>query len=272
MTYDWVPSNGGEAGGVDIVQRERQTTDLVASAISGRAAGRTLQSQVLHKLGVMIVSGEIAPGDILPADAELLERFDVSRTVLREALKALAAKNMVEARAGVGTRVRDRRHWSLFDPDVLAWHFEAGPDIDFLRSLAEIRVGIELESTALAAMRRSPEQIDHMFVCVDGMQQARRTEDFARHDLAFHRTVAEASGNLFMASISGLVDMALASAFTMSSPVDEPVAHETTVAHHRRVAQAVHDRDADAARAAMRIVIAEGFERAAGRMSGEAWS
>lgn len=253
---------------MEIVPRQRSATYMVASAISGRAVGRTLQSQVLHKLGMMIVGGEIPPDAILPPDADLLERFEVSRTVLRESLKALAAKNMVEARAGVGTRVRSRRDWSLFDPDVLSWHFEAGPDVDFLRSLAEIRVGIELESTALAAMRRSPEQLRHMFACVDGMQGARRTEDFARHDLAFHRTVAEASGNLFMASISGLVDMALASAFTISSPVDEPAAQETTVSHHRRVAQAVHDRDADAARAAMRIVIAEGFERAAGRMSG----
>ena len=66
---------------------------------------------------------------------------------------------------------------------------------------------------------------------------ARRTEDFARYDLNFHRTVAEASGNVFMASINGLVDMALASAFTISSPVDDGAAHHITVGNHRRVAE-----------------------------------
>jgi DNA-binding FadR family transcriptional regulator len=246
---------------------ESPTARLVAPVIGSTSPARTLQSQVVHRLGVMIVRGDFVPGDILPPDAELLERFGVSRTVLREAMKALAAKNIVNAKARVGTRVLPRRDWSLFDPDVLAWHFEVGPDLEFLRALAEIRVGIELESAALAAARRTPEQLHRMRECVDGMAVARRTEDFARYDLNFHRAVAEASGNVFMASINGLVDMALASAFTISSPVDDGAAHHITVGNHRRVAEAIEASDAEGARQAMRIVIAEGFDRAVGRMS-----
>jgi DNA-binding FadR family transcriptional regulator len=240
----------------------------VASATRRRPPVRTLQSQVVDQLGVAIVGGEFPPETTLPIDAALQERFGVSRTVLREALKALAAKNLITSRARIGTVVLPRRDWSLFDPDVLAWHFEAGPDIAFLRSLAEIRIGLELESVALAAERRSEEQLDLMYACVDGMALATDTALFARSDLEFHRAVAEASGNPFMASITGLVDLALATAFTISSPFDDGEARDVTVEHHRRVATAIGARDKEGARAAMRIVISEGFDRAAGRMSG----
>ena len=92
---------------------ESPTARLVAPVIGSTSPARTLQSQVVHRLGVMIVRGDFVPGDILPPDAELLERFGVSRTVLREAMKALAAKNIVNAKARVGTRVLPRRDWSL---------------------------------------------------------------------------------------------------------------------------------------------------------------
>lgn len=246
--------------------REGHAGRKIPAAMIGRHGARTLQSQVVHQLGVAIVSGEFQPGTNLPSDAELLARFGVSRTVLRESMKALAAKNIINARARVGTTVLPRHEWSLFDPDVLAWHFEAGPDLSFLRNLAEIRVGIELESAALAAVRRTPEQLERLLADVEGMARAQTADAFAEHDLGFHRTLADASGNLFMASITALVDMALAAAFTISSPVDEPGAQEATVRNHRQIALAVHGRDPDAARSAMRLVIAEGYDRAAGRM------
>jgi len=246
------------------------TSRAVAAATRRHPPVRTLQSQVVDQLGIAIVGNEFPPGATLPTDAALQERFGVSRTVLRESLKALAAKNLITSRARIGTVVLPRREWSLFDPDVLAWHFENGPDIAFLRSLAEIRVGLELESVALAAERRTDAQLKLMFDCIDGMSGAGDTAEFARSDLEFHRAVAEASGNPFMASITGLVDLALATAFTISSPVDDGEARAATVDHHRRVAQAIGARDAEGARAAMRIVISEGFDRAAGRMSAAA--
>jgi DNA-binding FadR family transcriptional regulator len=110
----------------------------VASATRRRTPLRTLQSQVVDQLGIAIIGGEFPPETTLPIDSALQDRFGVSRTVLREALKALAAKNLIASRARIGTVVLPRRDWSLFDPDVLAWHFETGPDIAFLRSLAEI--------------------------------------------------------------------------------------------------------------------------------------
>lgn len=252
---------------MEMKRRSGSTGRAVASATRRQLPVRTLQSQVVDGIGIGIIGGEFPPGTTLPSDAALQERFEVSRTVLREALKALSAKNLITSRARIGTVVLPRREWSLFDPDVLSWHFETGPDIAFLRSLAEIRIGLELESVALAAERRSDAQLAVMRACVDGMAAAGNTADFARSDLEFHRTVAEASGNPFMASITGLVDLVLATAFTISSPVDDGEARDVTVNHHRRVAESIGARDAEAARAAMRVVIMEGFDRAAGRMT-----
>src|SRR5690554_3686810 len=168
---------------------QRSAGDLIA-AIAGRTLPRNLHSLVLGQLGLAIVGGEFAEGSILPADAELLQRFGVSRTVLREALKTLAAKGMIEARARIGTRVLPRERWNLFDADVLAWHFEMGPDVGFLRSLAEVRIGIEIEAAALAAERASPEQAAGLADAVERMAAAATPADFARHDLEFHKAVA----------------------------------------------------------------------------------
>ena len=245
---------------------ERTTGDLIAS-IAGRVPMRNLHSQVLWQLGVAMVRGDYPEGSILPSDTELLARFSVSRTVLREALKTLAAKGMIEARARIGTRVLPRQRWNLFDSDVLSWHFESGPDVDLLRSLAEIRIGVEVESAALAATRRSEEQAEALLACAIRMGEARTPEEFARTDLQFHRTVAEASGNPFMASISALVELALTAAFTISSPVEDDAAMAATVKAHGRIAEAIKAGDAEEARVAMKAVITEGFGRAAGRMA-----
>jgi len=238
---------------------------LIAS-LSGRNPARNLHSDVLWHLGFAIVSGRYAEGTILPSDGELLEQFGVSRTVLREALKTLAAKGLIEARARIGTRVLPRNRWNLFDADVLAWHFELGPEVSFLRSLAEVRIGIEIEAAALAAHRRTDAQAEAMAEAVSQMEASTTPEDFARHDLQFHRLVAEASGNPFMASISALVEMALTAAFTISSPVDESTALAQTVTVHGAIAKAISEGDAQGARDAMRVAISDGFARAAGRM------
>ena len=245
--------------------RARHSGDLIA-ALSGRNLARNLHSDVLWDLGFAIVSGQYAEGSILPPDTELLDQFRVSRTVLREALKTLAAKGLIEARARIGTRILPRNRWNLFDADVLAWHFELGPEVSFLQSLAEVRIGIEIEAAALAAERRTEAQAQEMLLAVERMEAARTPEDFARHDLEFHQAVANASGNPFMASISALVEMALTAAFTISSPVNEPDALRQAVAVHRAIAQAILDKSTQGAREAMRIAIAEGFARAAGRM------
>lgn len=246
-------------------QQERSKGELIAS-IAGRVPGRNLHAQVLWQMGVAIVGGHYPEGSILPTDSELLAQFSVSRTVLREVLKTLAAKGMIEARARIGTRVLPRQRWNLFDTDVLAWHFETGPDVDLLRSLSEVRIGVEVESAGLAALRRSDEQAEALIACAIRMGEATTAEQFARTDLQFHRTVAEASCNPFMASVSALVEFALTAAFTISSPVEDDAAMAATVKAHGRIAEAIRAGEPEEARAAMKAVISEGFARAASRL------
>ncbi|TXR46547.1 FadR family transcriptional regulator [Phyllobacterium endophyticum] len=229
-----------------------------------RTAGqaRTHHGHVMRDLGLKIISGAYAENTILPGDAELLERFGVSRTVLREALKTLAAKGLIQPKAKIGTRVLERAHWNLFDPDILVWHFEAGASAHFLSSIVEMRLALEPEAAGLAALRRSQAQLDDLFHWVEKMGNARESAaDFVYNDLQFHIGIAEASGNPFMRSISALIEVALVTTFTISSPIPNSESHVRSVARHAAIAEAIKAGDVDAAKQAMRVVIEEGAER-----------
>ncbi len=231
---------------------------------STAAPSRTHHAHVMHDLGLGIVKGLYAENSILPGDAELLERFGVSRTVLREALKTLAAKGLIQPKAKIGTRVRERSQWNLFDPDILIWHFEAGVDLKFMESLAEMRLSLEPEAAALAAQRRTDQQLADLYRWADRMGDRNDTaQDFVYSDLQFHLTIAEASGNPFMRSLSALIEVALVTAFTLSSPIPDTERHVASARKHRAIADAIAAKDPDAARTAMRLVIFEGAERVA---------
>ena len=128
---------------------------------SKKPAARSHTVRVVDHLGEAIVSGRLPQGTLLPGDQELLAEYGVSRTVLREALRTLSAKGMLQARARVGTRVQPRSAWTLFDPDVLRWHRDAGLDPggaldsqDFLRQAIIGRptaIPIRKNSIAVAA-------------------------------------------------------------------------------------------------------------------------
>src|SRR5919201_6550518 len=87
-----------------------------------------LQEQLVRRLGLRIVRGDLLPGEALPAEDVLASDFAVSRNVVREAIKALAAKGLVKGRPRTGTQILPRQQWNLIDDDVLEWHYEAGHD------------------------------------------------------------------------------------------------------------------------------------------------
>src|SRR5712691_12619543 len=120
---------------------------------------RGLHGELVHRIGLEILRGELRPGDPLPTEDELSGELGLSRTVLREAVKVLAAKGLVEARPKTGTRVRPRAAWNLLDPDVLAWRSEASPDGDFFRNIVELRRIVEPEAARLAAERATAAEV-----------------------------------------------------------------------------------------------------------------
>ncbi len=227
---------------------------------AGRAHSN--HAEVARTIGIDIIAGRYPEGAKLPGDSELTMQFGVSRPVLRESVKTLVAKGLLSTKARVGTVVRERAAWNMFDPDVLAWHLDAGIDRRFLRDLAEIRLAVEPRAAALAAERRTDADIALMRAAVAAMrsESGRDTSGFADADLALHLHVASASGNPFMRSIGAVIEAALRSSFVISAPSDA-VQYQIAVAAHERIVEAIEERDGEAAAAAMTNVIFNGLRR-----------
>ena len=217
---------------------------------------------MVGEIGRQIVVGDFQAGSILPGDKELSLRFGVSRTVLREAMKTLAAKNLIEPKARVGTRVLDPVRWNLLDADVLRWRVDAGLDDDFVDDLATMRLAFEPAAAALAARRAPREAIDRLYALAERLgDPGHDPTSVARIDLAFHLAVADASQNPFMRSITSLIEAALAISFKLSSPALTPQGLTECALNHRRIVAAIEARDEDGARAAMVHVIDFGASR-----------
>src|SRR5881398_3488194 len=129
---------------------------------------RGLHGELVHEIGVRILRGELRPGDLLPTEEELQGELAVSRTVLREAIKVLAAKGLVEARPKIGTRVRPRDAWNLLDPDVLAWQQRGAGSPSLLRALTEVRRSIEPAAAELAASRADAGDLAALGAALEG--------------------------------------------------------------------------------------------------------
>ena len=224
----------------------------------GRTAGH---DEIAAILGSEILSGARAAGSRMPTADELFERFGVSRVVMREVTKTLAAKGMIVAKSRVGTMVLPREYWNWFDPDVLAWRVRLGFDEDFLIHLVQMRQAVEPAGAALAAQMRTEADVSEIREALAAMTRAgddRR--GFVQADLDFHIAIAAASGNPLFRAFAAVVETALDAYFTLSTPVTGD-AMVDIVAHHARIADAIEQRDAHAAARAMVAVIDDGLSR-----------
>lgn len=218
-------------------------------------------AEVARTLGVDIIRGHYPAGTKLPGDAELIRLFGVSRPVLREAVKTLAAKGLLSTKAKVGTVVRERSAWNMFDADVLGWHLEGSIDSRFLFDLAEIRLAVEPRCAALTAQRRSSDQVADMRASIEQMRRERpNAAGFAEADLSLHIAIAEASGNPFMRSMGGVIQAALRASFLLSAPVSKRE-RDGTIDAHERIVDAIESKNPEAASAAMAHVIFNGINR-----------
>lgn len=230
-------------------------------------SGRALSShdQIVRALGTEILAGVHPPGANMPPEPELLSRFQVSRTVLREVMKTLAAKGMVVSKTRVGTRVLDPLNWNFFDAEVLSWKVAQGMDAEFHRHLGEIRRAVEPRAAALAAERATAEDIAELRRAIAAMrEQAHTRRSFAEVDLQFHLAVGAASKNPLMRSLAAVIEAVLLASFSMSSPLERRERQEEVTDAHERIVDAIVAHDADAAAAAMLNVIDIGLERIEG--------
>ncbi len=230
------------------------------------------QEQIVRAMGVSILRGDYPEGALLPAEGDLMAQFGISRTVLREVLKTLAAKGLVVSKTRVGTKVRAQVDWNMFDSDLLGWRLDLGMDLRFLNSLYEIRLAVEPAACALAALRRSDESVARMRGLIDEFRQPGHTRlSFAEVDLALHLEIAAASGNPFMRSVGAIIEAALMASFVNSAPVSDTARQQNSTEEHAAIVEAIARGDAPGAAAAMTSVIEEGRKnRTASLLAGAA--
>jgi GntR family transcriptional regulator, galactonate operon transcriptional repressor len=169
---------------------------------------RGLHGETVETIGSRIVNGYYEPGSQLPPQ-QLERELGISTTVLREALRVLAAKGLVESRQKLGTIVMPRATWSLLDADLLRWQ-EGNEDASFLDDLAEIRFIIEPAVAKLAALRRTSRDLERLHGALQAMIDA--GTDGARvieADLAFHRALLHAAHNELLSRMDFIIESGL---------------------------------------------------------------
>lgn len=177
----------------------------------GRARTNSrIHGRIADDLGIAILSGRHASGSILPTEVEAAEKLGVSRTAYREAIRFLSAKGLVESKPKVGTRVTDRNDWHVLDPDVLRWVFQTEPSEQFIQELFELRGILEPQAAALAAKRRSVEQLSKMGHALEEMGRVGLGSESGRAaDQAFHEEILKATGNATLMALTTTIGAAV---------------------------------------------------------------
>jgi DNA-binding FadR family transcriptional regulator len=208
---------------------------------------RGLHGEFVHSVGLRIVRGELHPGDPIPTDADT-EELGVSRTVLREAIKVLAAKGLVVSRPKTGTQVRARRFWNLMDPDVLAWRIEAETGDEFFMEILELRRVIEPAAASLAAARATEQEVAELEAAFAEMETnaAEASDAYIAADLRFHEIILEVCHNELLGHLGSTLRAVFRASFTRTHG-----AAVRTLPLHDAVLRGVRAGDGAAAEAAM---------------------
>jgi GntR family galactonate operon transcriptional repressor len=215
---------------------------------------QNLSEQVVQQVALSIMRNEFKPGDALLNEPELSLQFNVSRPVLREALKILSAKGLVESRPKTGTRVRPRSDWNLLDPDVIAWQYEIGFDRSFLQAVCEIRLMFEPMTARFAAERATEDEIAWIEHCCQRLQAAiDSAELYIPVDLQFHTAICAAAHNELLQKIMVTLDIPLRASRVITSHL--PGANQNAMSLHWAIVEAIRTRKQQAAESAMQELV-----------------
>ncbi|CAB3694817.1 FadR/GntR family transcriptional regulator [Trinickia soli] len=210
---------------------------------------RDLHGRVAYMLATAILRGDYAPGALLPREAELMGTFGVSRTVLREALRTLTSKGLVESRPKVGTKVRRRSAWNLLDADLLEWYSQVAPQLEFALKLQEVREMVEPYAAGLAAQSHTPESIDALEQAHAAMVAARNIDEWVRADLRFHLGLLAACNNELLMPLGSLIERTLEAQLRLNAKRAD--IFNAALQQHTAVFEAICARQPEAARSSM---------------------
>lgn len=226
----------------------------------GVAALTGLHAQVLDLLGLAIGAGDLASGSVVRIE-ELEERYGVSRSVVREAIRVLASMGMVASRRRVGVQVLAPSEWNLYDPQVIRWRLASPGRIAQLRSLTELRTAIEPEAARLAAIRAPLANASELMGLAGKLWaagQANDAEGFLVLDIEFHRLVLASSGNEMFAKLNTLVAEVLTGRTHYGLMPRHP--HDDALQSHVDVASAIQRGNAEDAHASMLGIMQRAFD------------
>lgn len=230
-----------------------RSTEIASVRASMRRAN--LHDHIVHELGTRLVGGDFADREYLPSEPVLAAELGISRNALREAIKVLARKGLVEVRQKTGTRIRPRSEWSLLDREVLEWVNASGRHLQQVLDLTEFRMIFEPKASYLAAKRASDDEIaaisfacSELEACVD-----KPLELMPQVDLVFHRRILEASHNDVLIHLGSLI-ASLMQIQVVATTVDIE-AFKIGLTLHRALSNAIAARDAEGAEAASRELV-----------------
>ncbi len=218
-----------------------------------RKANANLHVYIARSIGERILGGEFVPGEILPNEAQWGKAFGSSRTAVREALKTLTAKGLIASRPKIGSRVQPKIQWNLFDRDVLDWHHAAADRHDFLNSIQEVRHMIEPGVAELAALKRSPAQLERVLQAWNGMKTAKNLEHTVAADVEFHEALMAAANNALIVPFGIIIEKALGNLFDFTTQRNDR--HTEALKMHGAIVKAVTARNGPAARKAMTVLL-----------------
>jgi DNA-binding FadR family transcriptional regulator len=204
--------------------------------------------RVGDQLGLAIMRGDYPPGSVLPPELKLCEMLGVSRTAMREAIRGLIAKGLVESRPKLGTRVRDPEYWNHLDLDVLRWQLEVADTETYLKKIFQLRRATEPAATAIAAENADEHDHARLEAAFQAMVDAGGDNTlWVAADLNFHMAIYLATHNEFFWPLGQLFSVALKEMFHIAAlGAHRPRA----IAEHRDVLHAILERKPELARAA----------------------
>jgi GntR family transcriptional repressor for pyruvate dehydrogenase complex len=223
--------------------------------------GRSLANLLSEEFGQKIRQGLLREGDKLPTESELVQTYDVSRTVVREAISKLQAAGLVQTRHGIGTFVTSVRTATTLTLDAR----ELSESMDVMAVL-ELRISLETEAAGLAAQRRSSVHLEALRAALQAFEAhaADPAANTIQHDLAFHLGIAEATGNPYFRDILahfGALLIPRQRITSLQAPGRDPDYLRRVNREHEEIYNAIERQDAESARAAMRIHLTNSRER-----------
>jgi DNA-binding FadR family transcriptional regulator len=223
-----------------------------------------LHDRIVAEIGRRIVHEDYDSDGMLPTEGNLAVELGVSRNALREAIKVLTSKGMIEVRPKTGTRIRPLADWNLLDPDILAWHAESALRQTRAFELVEFRLVVEPKTAYLAALRATKDEIAVIDANCSALEACVGHPHLVpERDITFHRSIHSASHNALLNHLGSLTASLMQIQVLLTT--QEPGSFERGLPLHRALTEAIKSRNASAAESISRSLVQMPYDDLADR-------